>query len=75
MKCPICDSEPVDGSMILAKVLIEAEPLDRKEIVPEGFLCQVCGFRIDPSERYLARHFVSANPQETAEAYLADIPR
>jgi len=70
--CPICGSRPGDGSIVLAKVLIEREPIDEKLLVPEGFLCHVCGLYIDPSQRYLAKHFVQI-PPEIAADYLKDI--
>jgi hypothetical protein len=68
----ICASNTGDG-YLLAKVLLESQPLDQKRLVPEGFLCYVCGLQIDPSEKYLARHFVPQIPTETATAYLKDI--
>lgn len=71
VKCPICDSDPGEGSMILAKALIEAEALDQQQVLPEGFLCYVCGLLIEPSERYLARHFVPPIPKETAKEFLS----
>jgi hypothetical protein len=73
IECPICDSMAGDGSVIYAKVLLENDPIDRKLLVPEGFLCHLCGFHIDPSQPFLARHFVPAIPDDVAAKYLKDI--
>jgi hypothetical protein len=70
--CPICDSE-TEADYIPAKVLLESDPLDQKLLVPEGFLCYICGMQIDPTQRYLAKHFVPPIPPETAARYLEDI--
>jgi hypothetical protein len=72
ISCPICDSDTGEG-YLPAKVLLESGPLDQKRLVPEGFLCYVCGLRINPSEKYLARHFVPPIPTDTAAAYLKDL--
>jgi hypothetical protein len=71
--CPICGSDTREGDLIPARVLLEDEPLGRKQLVPEGFICLVCGFEINPSQKYLARHFVPPIPPETAAAFLKDI--
>lgn len=71
--CPICGSTTRDGDYIPARVLLEDKPLDQKQLIPEGFRCLICGFEIDPSEKYLARHFVDPIPEETADAFLKDI--
>jgi hypothetical protein len=70
--CPICKSHTSDGEYIQARVLLEDESLDRKQLIPEGFICLVCGFRIDPSQKYLAKYFVPPIPDDTAEALLKD---
>jgi hypothetical protein len=71
--CPICGSMSPDQSYVPAKVLLQNEPLDQKLLVPEGFLCFVCGFLVKPTERYLAKHFVPPIPEETAATFLKDI--
>jgi hypothetical protein len=73
VNCPICRSMSAGGSYVPAKVLLQEEPLDQKLLVPEGFLCFVCGLLIKPTERYLAKHFVPRIPEETAAAFLKDI--
>jgi hypothetical protein len=73
VSCPICNSMSADQSYVPAKVLLENDPLDQKLLVPEGFLCHVCGFLIEPRERYLAKHFVPQVPEETAAAFLKDL--
>jgi len=73
LECPICDSDLGDGSKVLARVLLEDNPLDQKLLVREGFLCYVCGLHIDPSQQYLARHFVPTIPPDVAANYLKDI--
>lgn len=73
VNCPICDSDTRDGDYIEARVLLEDEPLDQEQLVPEGFICLVCGFQIHPSQKYLARHFVPPIPEKTAAAFLDDI--
>jgi len=75
LPCPICDSETGDGSDVAAQVLLEDHPLEENRLVPEGFNCFVCGLHISPSERFLARHFVGAIPEDIAGAYLKDIGR
>ncbi len=72
VSCPICNSMSADQSYVPAKVLLENDPLDQKLLVPEGFLCHVCGFLIEPTERYLAKHFVPQIPEETAATFLKD---
>ena len=47
--------------------------LDRRQLVSGGFICLVCGFEIDSSQKYLARHFVPPIPADTAAAFLKDI--
>jgi hypothetical protein len=71
--CPICGSTTRDGDYIQARVLLEDKPLNQKQLIPEGFRCLICGFEIDPSEKYLARHFVEPIPAKAAEAFLKDI--
>lgn len=74
VKCPICGSMAPDQSYVPAKVLLDDEPLGEKLLVPEGFVCYVCGFLIDPAERYLAKHFAQGIiPEETAAAFFKDI--
>ncbi len=72
ISCPICDSD-TGADYVPAKVLLEDEPLEQKHLIPEGFLCYVCGLLIEPSEKYLARHFVPPIPTDVAAAYLKDI--
>jgi len=73
VSCPICGSTASDGSYVPARVLIDSEPLDRKILVPEGFLCYVCGYEIRPRERYLAKHFAPPIAPEQAAAFLKDL--
>lgn len=70
--CPICDSRTSDGEYVQARVLLEDEPLEKTQLIPEGFICLVCGFEITPSQKYLAKHFVPTIPKDTAEAFLKD---
>ena len=55
-----------------AQVLLESDPLKEKKLIPEGFNCFVCGLRISPKERFLARHFVPEIPEDIATAYLKE---
>jgi hypothetical protein len=71
--CPVCDSDPGDGSYVRAQVLLEDSPIANNLLIAEGFNCFVCGLRIVPEERFLARHFVGEIPEETATEYLKDI--
>jgi hypothetical protein len=61
-----------DQSYVPAKVLLAQESLDQKLLIPEGFLCLVCGFFIEPKRRYLAGHFVPPISEEEAVAFLED---
>lgn len=71
--CPICRSRAPDQSYVPAKALIAEEGLEQKMVVPEGFQCFVCGFEIQPTELFLAKHFVPPIPTETAVAFLRDL--
>jgi hypothetical protein len=73
--CPVCDSQPSDGSFAKAQVLLERSPVNENRLVAEGFNCFVCGLLILPEERFLARHFVGELPEEITTAYLKDPPR
>lgn len=73
IECPICGSLSPDQSYVPAKVLLQSELLDQKLLVPEGFVCFVCEFLIEPTQRYLAKHFVPKIPEETASTFLKDI--
>jgi hypothetical protein len=41
-------------------------------LIPDGFICFLCGFRVDPTEKFLARHFVPPIPEDTAATLLED---
>jgi hypothetical protein len=73
--CPVCDSQTSDGSLIMAQVLLEQEPVEKNHLVPEGFNCFVCGLHISPEEHFLANHFVGELPEDVKANYLNDIPR
>ncbi len=75
ISCPVCDSQPGDGSYATAQVLLESAPLEENRLVPEGFNCFVCGLFISPKERFLARHFVGELPEDVTTEFLKDIPR
>ena len=55
IECPICGSLSPDQSYVPAKVLLQSELLDQKLLVTEGFVCFVCEFLIEPTQRYLAQ--------------------
>jgi hypothetical protein len=44
-----------EGVIIPELVLVEEKPLDEKRLVPAGFVCDICGSRIEDSQRYLAK--------------------
>jgi hypothetical protein len=71
--CPVCDSKTGDGSYVQAQVLLEKEPVDDNQLIAEGFNCFICGLRISPEERFLARHFVGQIPENISTVYLKDI--
>jgi transcription elongation factor Elf1 len=71
--CPVCGSQPSDGSSVRAQVLLEDAPLYENRLVPEAFNCFVCGLEISPGERFLARHFVGDLLDDVAAAYREDI--
>jgi hypothetical protein len=71
--CPVCDSDPGDGSFIEAQVLIDNESLEQNVLVPIGFNCFVCDLHISPNERFLAQHFVGQLPDDVVSAFLKDI--
>ena len=70
--CPICDSRAPDGTYLRAKALINYGMLANRMLVPEGFLCFICGFKIQPEQIYLAKHFVPPIPQDVTHAFLSD---
>ena len=71
--CPVCDSNPGDGSFIEAQVLLENEFLDQNILLPIGFNCFVCDLHISPKERFLAQHFVGQLPEDVVTSYLKDL--
>jgi hypothetical protein len=73
ISCPVCDSQPSDGSFAMAQVLLENAPLNENRLVPEGFNCFVCGLFISPEERFLARHFIGELPEDVSTKFLKDI--
>jgi len=70
--CPICHSFTPDNSHIPAKALINGEKLNEKIVAPEGFICYICGFQIEPTQTYLAKHFVPAIDPDKATEFLKD---
>jgi hypothetical protein len=68
--CPICDSEPNDGSYLKAFVFIDLEELNNNEnIKPVAYACPYCGFEIAKEQKYLAESFLRNKTQELEEWY------